>query len=775
MDFFIRDILLANLSDSSSFTRHPRTPFCAYTPPMGARARQLGAAAILVSAYVALAWTSLLATGPTEVTLIWPPAGITFGALLYFGPRWWPLPAIAVLLVHLTVASVPASFVPWSIAANVAGGVGGVWLVRRLLPDAVRRFDIPSGGAVIIGGMFAASISAALATIGLWISGLTQAGALAVDAVRWAMGDLFGIVTMTPVTLAMLHKAFDHRSRSSSGLRLGYATRTELHIWVILTCVILVGEILIVRALEAHALAMVGLPLAALTWAAVRLPPYVTTIANAVVTVLLATAVTLGLAGPAPATPIEATILAAFLCVIAVIPITLAMGMHQSRVASARLLRRANTDPLTGTLSRSAFEYQAQCALQLRPLPPLALAYIDLDRFRLINDAFSHAIGDDLICAVAGVLRANLPPGDDLARIGGDEFAVLMHEVNPEAATARAQRLCEAVAGYRFQTGEHVAAPTISVGLVPVTSRRADFGSLLALADTACFAAKEQGGNRVQRVEPGQHDIVQASSDTMRWALRLGQAIEADHFELHCQSISPLHAIDDGMRHFEVLIRLREPGQELILPGQFIAAAERYGLAARLDRYVLDKTLRWFNRHPEHARHVRLCAINLSASSLQDERFLDHLAARLAASALRPEQLCFELTETSALVDLGRAQHFIAAVRALGCRFALDDFGTGFCSFGYLRSLDVDFFKIDGSFVREVEHSPLAYAIIRSITDIARVMRKQTIAECTENEAVRQRLADLGVNYAQGYAIDRPALIDRYFSETAPALVHTGA
>ncbi|MGE0209148.1 MAG: putative bifunctional diguanylate cyclase/phosphodiesterase [Lysobacteraceae bacterium] len=742
---------------------------------MGAGARQFGAAAILVSAYVALAWTSLLATGPTEVTLIWPPTGIAFGALLYFGPRWWPLPAIAVLLVHLTVAPVPASFVPWSIAANVAGCVGGVLLVRRLRPDAVRRFDIASGSAMILGGIFAAVSSATLATAGLRVSGMTSADAVFADAARWAMGDLFGIVTMTPATLLLLHHAFERRSRPLSRMSLRYATRTELHAWILLTCLILLGGILIVRALEAHALAMVGLPLAALTWAAVRLPPIVTAVANAVVAVLLATAVTLGLAGPAPTTPIEATILAAFLCVIAIIPVTLAMGMHQSRIASARLLRRANTDPLTDTLNRSAFEYQVRRALQVRPLPALALAYIDLDRFRLINDAFSHAVGDDLICAVTGVLRANLPPGDDLARIGGDEFAVLMHEVNPEAATARAQRLCEAVAGYRFQTGGHVAAPTISMGLVPVTGGQTDFGSLLALADTACFAAKEQGGNRVQRVEPGQRDIVQASSDTMRWALRLGQAIEADHFELHCQSISPLQAAADGLRHLEVLIRLREPGQKLVLPGQFIAAAERYGLAARLDRHVLDTTLHWFNRHPEHTRGVRLCAINLSASSLQDEHFLDHLAARLASSALRPDQLCFELTETSALVDLARAQHFIAAVRSLGCRFALDDFGTGFCSFGYLRSLDVDFFKIDGSFVREVEHSPLAYAIIRSITDIGRVMRKQTIAECTENEAVLQRLADLGVNYAQGYAIDRPTVIDRYFDEVAPAHAQAGA
>ncbi|HPA02047.1 MAG TPA: EAL domain-containing protein [Novosphingobium sp.] len=722
---------------------------------------------ILVGAYLALAWTSLLASGPTEVTLIWPPTGIAFGALLYFGPRWWPLPAVAVLLVHLLVAPVPALFIPWSIGANVIGGVCGVWLVRRLLPDVARRFDLPAGGAAITGGLFAACISSAIAAAGLWASGMTPGSKLLADAVRWAMGDLFGIVTMTPMTLSVLYLAFDRKDHSPSGNRLNYATNTELNLWAALVILIVAGEILIVRTLQAHALAMIGLPLAALIWAAVRLPPWVTTISNAIVTVLLATAVTLGLAGPAPATPIEATILAAFLCVIATIPITLAMGIHQSRVASARLLLRASTDPLTGALSRSAFEYHTRRALQLTPLPPLALAYIDLDRFRLINDAFNHEIGDNLICAVAGVLRANLSPGDELARIGGDEFAVLMHDAKPNAAAERARRLCEAVAAFRFQVGEHVAAPTISIGIVSASKGRTDFGKLLALADTACFAAKEQGGNRVQRVESGPRDIVQKSSETMRSALYLGQAIEQDHFRLHCQSIVPLQTPFAGALHFEVLTRLQAPGQELILPGQFIAAAERYGLAARLDRHVLDKTLHWFGRHPEHARRVELCAINLSASSLQDESFLDHLTARLASSTLRPEQLCFELTETAALVDLGRAQSFIAAVRAIGCRFSLDDFGTGFCSFGYLRSLDVDFFKIDGSFVREVEASALAHAIVRSITEIARVMRKQTIAECTENEAIRHRLVDLGVSFAQGYAIDRPIDMERYFSEAA--------
>jgi EAL domain-containing protein (putative c-di-GMP-specific phosphodiesterase class I) len=250
----------------------------------------------------------------------------------------------------------------------------------------------------------------------------------------------------------------------------------------------------------------------------------------------------------------------------------------------------------------------------------------------------------------------------------------------------------------------------------------------------------------------------------MRWALRLNEALENDRFELFCQSISPLQSLNGHERHFEILLRMRDAETgDLLPPGYFIPAAERFGLGMKLDTHVLDRTLRWFERNPSAAEKVELCSINLCAASLDDERFLAFLQARLAKSSMPPERLCFELTETSALRDLARAQHFIKAVRALGCRFALDDFGTGFCSFGYLRSLDVDYFKIDGSFVRDVETSPVALAIVRSIADIGRVLHKQTIAECAETEAIRRCLVGLGVDYAQGYALDEPMPIARYF------------
>ena len=729
---------------------------------MADRGRLVPIAVAMVGAYLALAWMALLATGPSEVTLIWPATGVAYASMLFFGWRWWPVPAISVLLLHLTIAPAPPFLVCWSIVGNVLGALGGVWFVRRFVPDVFERFDVPAGAGVLAGGVGLAMVSASFGALGMWLSGQSSASELLTNALRWAIGDLYGIIAVMPAVLLGLQRRYSTSAPllPTSG---AYASPSERRVWLGLMFLVLLGAAWLGSENPTHALAMVGLPLALLVWAAVRLPPLTVAIANGAVSLLMAMALSLGFAGPAPATPISTATLAAFLCVIAAIPMTLSLGMFQSRQAAARLLQRANTDALTGTLSRSAFEYQARRALQRVPFQPMAVAYIDLDRFRLINDAMSHAVGDDLICAVAGVLRANLPAQDELARIGGDEFAVLMHDVAPETALARAQHLCEAVASYRFQVGEHVATPTISIGLVANSDNDLEFGSLLALADTACFAAKERGGNRVQRGEPGGQDIVRESSDAMRWALRLGNALDHDHFQLYCQSIVPLHAGDEGLQHFEILLRLKEPGKPLVLPGQFIAAAERYAMGVRLDRHVLNKTLRWFDRHPERARQVGLCAINLSASSLQDDRFLDYLAEHLSDSVLRPHQLCFELTETTALGDLGRAQRFITAARALGCRFALDDFGTGFCSFGYLRSLDVDFFKIDGSFVRDIDASPLSFAIVRSIADIGRAMRKKTIAECTESDAIRQRLIDLGVDCAQGFAIDQPVEIERYF------------
>ncbi|MBB5207315.1 putative bifunctional diguanylate cyclase/phosphodiesterase [Chiayiivirga flava] len=737
------------------------------TPPIRAAARFL----LLVAAYVAAAGVALFyVDSPNDITLIWPSTGIAYGALLVFGLRWWPFAAVAVLLTHLLLAPAPWLFVPYSIASNVLGGLLGAGYVRRFHPHALGRLSLGTGWVLMAGGAIMAVTSAVIGSAGMVHAGMVAPDLAVQAALRWLMGDLFGIIAVTPAMLLLALPAprILHGESSFRYGGVGEKTLLAASLGGGLAVVLWAGD-----SGNGYALALTSLPLAALILSAVRFEPVFTAVANAAMSMLLATVAGLGLAGfTPPATLGDSALLTLFMCVIALIPQLLSVTIFENRLASSRLIRRATTDPLTGVANRTAFEAHVRGLVQAGPGEPMALAYIDMDRFRIVNDTLGHAVGDSLIAAVSGVLESRLAPGDVLARVGGDAFAVLLRHCDVASALQRTHDLRDAVAAYRFVSDAHVSTSTVSIGVVPFRADDVEFSTLLAQADTACFAAKERGGNRVVALEPGRQGEVHERSEAMRWALRIDNALEHDHFRLFCQTIAPLRAVPGEQRHFEILLRMRDPDSgDLLLPGQFVPAAERFGLGVRLDRHVIDRTLRWFERHPDSAANVSLCAINLTAASIEDEAFLPFLQARLQRSVLPAHRLCFELTETSALRDLARAQALIQSVRALGCRFALDDFGTGFCSFGYLRSLDVDFFKIDGSFVKDVATSTLSYAIVRSIADIGRVMRKQTIAECAESESVRQRLGDLGVDYAQGYAISAPEPIERYFGTSRRAAV----
>jgi len=414
--------------------------------------------------------------------------------------------------------------------------------------------------------------------------------------------------------------------------------------------------------------------------------------------------------------------------------------------------------------SSAAFEDAARRALAATPATQRALVYLDLDNFTLVNDTASHAAGDALIHGIGSLLRARLGGDDQVFRIGGDEFALLLAEPGAGGFEARAEDLVRGIESYRVGWETHVLNITVSVGLVPFVPGEIEYARLLSLADAACFTAKELGGNRVclASQEPGE---TQQRTESMRWAVRIREAIDQGLFELDCQTIAPLREARGEARHYEVLLRMRDPasGQRLG-PGNFIPAAERFQLGVQLDRHVVELALGWLEARPDAIAQTGSCSINLTAASLVDENFSQFLHDRVRYGKVPAHKLCFEVTETSAVRDLSRAQALIARMRGLGCTFSLDDFGTGFCSFNYLRGLDVDFFKIDGSFVRDLDSSPLSMAVIRSITDIAHVLRKKTIAEHTESEAVCATLRSLGVDFAQGYAIARPVPMREYFS-----------
>jgi len=723
-----------------------------------------------------LAWTSayylaaLVAVwfapqGPDAVSLIWPAAGIGFSALMVHGLRYWPIIALPLVPLHLWNLPTPWLFVPFSIAANVIATVLAVWLIRRVGGPTAHYFKISAGLNMLAGAVGLSILSALIGTIGMFVSGMIVADQFSSRMIAWAMADLVGLVGVAPALMVLLRYHEFPKLEAEVVIR---PRRLELFIWTILLAASL-SVFWFSGSLQSHfALAVAGLPLGLVVWAAMRFHPVVALIANGVFSIGLATIAALGLGGfQAPRNLAETAALSCFLLIAALLPQILTAANYQLRIATHRQIRRARHDPMTRLPNRLMFELTLRERIK-RGAGRSVLLYVDLDQFKVINDSLSHAAGDAFVRSAAGVLQAQVNQGGFLARIGGDEFALIVDDDGQVASYAG--RLVEVLGALRLPWEKHVMATTASIGAAPLDAADAEFGEVLARADAACQAAKDQGGNRVHWSE-ATDEALEEQRNAMRWAVRLASAIDENRFELHCQSIVPLKG-EVGLRRFEVLLRLREEGEAgLLLPGQFVPAAERFNLGPRLDRHVFDTTLRWFESSPAVLGQIQHVSVNLSAATLTDEGFPDFVRRRLADSVLRAEHLCFEITETSAVRDLAKAARMIDRIRELGARFALDDFGTGFCSFSYLASLRVDYFKIDGSFVRDLGHSPLALSIVRSIVDIGRVTNTLTVAECVETTALRAKLGVLGVDFAQGYAIDRPREISEYFSVPPPDAV----
>lgn len=705
----------------------------------------------------------------SDVVLIWPPAAVAFALVLIEGPRWWPLIALSVTVMHLLWSPVPAAFLAFSAAANSLGALGGYVAVRAFGGVDIKVLKVRTGFVLTFAGAVLAAVSASVGVAGLWYAGMLE-GSIWDAGAKWFMGDMLGLLTLTP-TLMMLHRAWQRGHLGEPDL--SFAKIKEKLWWTLSMIAALALMLRLARDSQAYALGLSSLPLALLLWSALRFEPPLTALATSALVLVSTILAGRGFAGfTPPASLLESTVLLIFMSLLAVIPLVVAASTYETRVAAMALFRRATVDRLTGLPNRAAFEEEAQRWLQAKRFHGAALAYIDLDQFKIINDSFSHAEGDALVKQLAALLKASLRAEDYLARIGGDEFALLLMGVDADQAAARCRTLLRAISDYRHAEGNRVLTVTASCGLAPMKSSlldaRSTYADLLSRADAACFTAKELGGNRVQLADPGDSAVAQRST-AMAWAVRLKEALGAKQIELYCQSIVPIRAghtaaATSRHMHLEILLRLKGEEGEL-LPTQVVHAAERFGLAPRLDQHMFDRTLEWFEHNPQAADRVATVAINLSAHSVGSKETIGFIRERLKHSRLPPSCICFEITETSAIADLDRAQQFITQLRALGCRFALDDFGTGFCSFAYLSKLDVDYYKIDGSFVREVERSPLALAIVRSMAEIGRSLGKQTIAEYVESEAIRKRIALLGVDHAQGYAIDRPQSLDSYFGQ----------
>jgi diguanylate cyclase (GGDEF)-like protein/PAS domain S-box-containing protein len=447
--------------------------------------------------------------------------------------------------------------------------------------------------------------------------------------------------------------------------------------------------------------------------------------------------------------------------------------VSQQRFLSRQLTHQASHDPLTGLINRREFEERLKRAISEVRGGKLqhVLFFMDLDQFKVVNDTCGHVAGDALLRQISAAFERELRHSDTLARLGGDEFGVLLEHCPTEQAMHIADQLLKAARDLRFTWGGRAFPIGVSIGLIAITTDSESHTEIMRSADAACYVAKDRGRNRVQLFLPDDAFLARRTGD-MQWLTRIGHALEENRFVLYGQPIRALSKNANDDAYVEVLVRMNGEDGQLISPGAFIPAAERYNLMPQLDRWVVNSAVAWYAEQLHSNRKTKLptLGINLSGASVSDAGFLEFIRTTLKARDVPARALCFEITETAAITHMKRAVHFMNELRETGCRFALDDFGSGMSSFAYLKNLPVDFIKIDGNFVRDMHKDVVDLAMTEAINRIGHVMNIPTIAESVENQETLEMLEELGVNYAQGYHIARPMLLDQLLVVPAKAV-----
>ena len=384
------------------------------------------------------------------------------------------------------------------------------------------------------------------------------------------------------------------------------------------------------------------------------------------------------------------------------------------------------------------------------------MAYIDLDKFKLVNDTCGHMAGDMFLNQLANHMQAKLRNADTLARLGGDEFALLLMGCSLEKAHEIVHELLKTIQAFRFEYEGKIFKVGASIGLTEISPKqKLSLGELLATADSACYGAKRDGGNRVHQYHSNDSNM-QEHNNILGWVSRINTGLENNQFVLFTQ---PMQSIQAGAElHCELLIRMKGDDGMLFPPSTFLPAAERYHLMPQIDRWVVNEALTIMARKGDSINCV--CAINLSGQSLSQEGFLEYVLDKIDLHNVDTRYICFEITETTVISNLDKAQHFMRILRAIGCRFSLDDFGSGLSSFAYLKNLEVDFLKIDGMFIKNIATNKIDRAMVESINNVGHVMGLHTIGEFAENQDIIDILKDIGVDYAQGYGVAMPVLFE---------------
>ncbi|MBL1210300.1 EAL domain-containing protein [Geminocystis sp. GBBB08] len=422
---------------------------------------------------------------------------------------------------------------------------------------------------------------------------------------------------------------------------------------------------------------------------------------------------------------------------------------------------QATHDSLTGLINRLGFEQQLETAISsaINKHQHHVLCYLDLDQFKIVNDTCGHGAGDELLCQITQLLQERIRDTDTLARLGGDEFAFLLHQCTLEKAIEIAESTREMVKNFRFNYKNKTFSIGVSIGVVAIDANIQDKNSVLAVADAACYAAKGKGRNFVQVYQPTDQELVKQRHER-QWVVQINQALEDNRFSLYYQKVTPINDKNKPI-YYEILLRLLNEQGNLVAPGFFLPSAERYELMPMIDRWVITNFFSqyraYYQQYEEQINSHNLYALNISASSINHGDFFEFLQGQLEQAQIPTKTICFEITEDTAISNYDQAIELIKKLKHLGCYFAIDDFGKGMNSFEYIKHFPVDFLKIDGSFVRNIVHSEIDLIIVESFNRIGHVMNLHTIAEFVENKEILDKLGSIGLDYAQGYHIAKPA------------------
>ena len=438
------------------------------------------------------------------------------------------------------------------------------------------------------------------------------------------------------------------------------------------------------------------------------------------------------------------------------------------RSLNRQLTFQATHDALTGLINRYEFERRLKNIISTQNLDVTTntLCYINLDRFKLVNDTCGHTAGDELLKQITLLLQNTLDGTGTLARIGGDEFGLLLEGTDITKAQEISACLIEIIRNFHFTWNDSTFTIGASIGIAAISQNARSYEEVLSNADSACYLAKESGRNRTL-VFTEEDDKLLTQQREMHWVSRINHALEEDRFQLYFQEIMPLQGHEQSfIPHGEILLRMIDKEGDIVSPNNFLPAAERYNMITLIDEWVVEKSIQWLSTRREKV----LLSVNLSGVSLSNHDFLNFVVTKIKQYKINPELLCFEVTETAAINHLNTAIHFMNVLKKLGCSFALDDFGSGLSSFSYLNSLPVDYLKIDGTFVMDIDKDPMHYAMVKSINEVGQVMGIKTIAEFAASESIINSLREVGVDNAQGYAVARPIPLSSLSIKSKPAL-----